>query len=93
MTRLDRRAVGMLAGTVVLVAVMLPLAASREEAFERGWFGTVTPLARPRVGDVVVACRDDHAILSATDFPIEPHLVGMHGSLTPDEMLVPILVA
>jgi hypothetical protein len=66
---------------------------SREEAFERGWFGTVTPLARPRVGDVVVACRDDHAILSASDFPIEPHLVGMHGSLTRDEMLVPVLVA
>jgi hypothetical protein len=33
-TRLDRRAVGMLAGTVVLVAVMVPLAAGREEAFD-----------------------------------------------------------
>jgi hypothetical protein len=66
---------------------------SREEAFGRGWFGTPTPLAHPRVGDVVVACRGDHAILSAADFPIEPRLVGMHGSLTPDEMLVPVLVA
>jgi hypothetical protein len=65
---------------------------SRDEAFARGWFGPATPLARPRVGDVVVACRDDHAILSAADFPIEPHLVGMHGSLTPEEMLVPVLV-
>jgi hypothetical protein len=41
-TRLDRRAVGMLAGTVVLVAVMLPLAAGREEVFDTVLYSTLT---------------------------------------------------
>ncbi len=66
---------------------------SRDEALARGWFGAVTPLARPRVGDVVVACTGDHAVLSKVDFPVEPRLIGMHGSLTADEMLVPVLVS
>ena len=39
-----------------------------------------------------VACRDDAAIVSSTDFPYEKSLVGMHGSLTDAEMLIPILV-
>jgi hypothetical protein len=66
---------------------------TRDEAFARGWFGRETPLARPRVGDVVAACTGDTAILSKADFPVEPRLVGMHGSLTAAEMLVPVLVA
>ena len=33
------------------------------------------------------------AIFSTRDFPYEATLVGLHGSLTPDEMLIPILVA
>jgi hypothetical protein len=31
--------------------------------------------------------------MSTTDFPYENKLVGLHGSLTADEMLIPILVA
>ena len=46
----------------------------------------------PRLGDVVVAGCGDHAIFSSHDFAYETTLVGLHGSLTPDEMLVPILV-
>jgi len=30
--------------------------------------------------------------MSSKDFPFEHKLIGMHGSLTPDEMLVPFLV-
>lgn len=65
---------------------------TRDEAIGRGWFGEVTGPVRPRLGDVVVACRDDHGIFSSVDFGYETTLVGLHGSLSPDEMLIPILV-
>ncbi|WP_183093959.1 alkaline phosphatase family protein [Nocardioides stalactiti] len=65
---------------------------TRGEAIGRGWFGPVDPLVLPRIGDVVVACRGDNAILSTEGFPYEPFLIGMHGSLTDDEMLIPFLV-
>ncbi|MFC4784738.1 alkaline phosphatase family protein [Nocardioides sp. MAHUQ-72] len=64
---------------------------SRETAVARGWFGAVEPSVRPRLGDVVVAARGDTAILSTTDFPYEATLVGLHGSLTSEEMLIPML--
>jgi hypothetical protein len=65
---------------------------SRDEAIERGWFGVVAAEVRPRLGDVVVAAHDDHAIVSTVDFPYENRLVGLHGSLTAVEMEIPILV-
>ena len=46
----------------------------------------------PRLGDVMVACHDDTAIVSTRDFAYEDTLVGLHGSLTSTEMLIPILV-
>lgn len=66
---------------------------SRDEVFTRGWFGPVESQVRLRIGDVVVACHDDLAIMSTADFPYENTLVGLHGSLTRDEMLIPILIA
>ncbi|HET8717524.1 MAG TPA: nucleotide pyrophosphatase/phosphodiesterase family protein [Nocardioidaceae bacterium] len=65
----------------------------RDEALAQGWFGDLDPAVRPRIGDVVVACRGDFAVLSTAAFPYEARLVGLHGSLTPAEMLVPVLVA
>jgi hypothetical protein len=65
---------------------------SRDEAIERGWFGPVVPQVRPRLGDVVVASHGEHAVMSTTDFPYENLLVGLHGSLTPVEMEIPILL-
>jgi hypothetical protein len=65
---------------------------TRAEAIGRGWFGPVDPSVLPRIGDVVVACRDDFAVLSTDGFPYEARLIGMHGSLTHDEMLIPVLV-
>jgi hypothetical protein len=64
----------------------------RDEAVDRGWFGELLGVVRPRIGDVVVACRGDVAVLDTAGFPYEAGLVGMHGSLTPAEMLVPVLV-
>jgi hypothetical protein len=48
---------------------------------------------RPRIGDVLVASNDDHAVLCRSAFPVEAKLVGMHGSLTSAEMLIPVLVS
>ena len=65
---------------------------TRETAIRRGWFGPVDAAVLPRLGDVIVACRDDHAVVSTADFPYENQLVGLHGSLTADEMMIPLLV-
>ena len=65
---------------------------TRDEVIERGWFGSVEDRVRPRLGDVMVACRGDAAIVSTRDFPYENTLVGLHGSLTAEEMLIPVLV-
>jgi hypothetical protein len=54
LTRLDRRAVGMLAGTVVLVAVMVPLAAGREAAFDTVLYATL-PLVLGVVGTLIAS--------------------------------------
>lgn len=66
---------------------------TREQAGARGWFGPVDAGVRLRIGDVVVACHGDTAVMSTQDFPYENTLVGLHGSLTSAEMLIPILVA
>lgn len=65
---------------------------SRDEAVERGWFGEVEARVSPRLGDVMVACHDDVAIFSTSDFPREHQMIGLHGSLTRDEMEIPILI-
>jgi hypothetical protein len=65
---------------------------TREEAIAAGWFGEVQAAVRPRLGDVMVACRGDFSVMSTSAFPYEAKLVGLHGSLTPAEMLVPLLV-
>jgi hypothetical protein len=66
---------------------------TRDDALARGWFGPLEPQVRPRVGDVLVAARGDFSVMSGSAFPYEARLVGLHGSLTPAEMLVPVLVA
>lgn len=64
----------------------------REEAIEAGWFGPqVTGLSSARIGDVVVAMTADFAVMSHQT-PGEFSLVGMHGSLTAEEMEVPLLL-
>ncbi|WP_151082547.1 alkaline phosphatase family protein [Nocardioides cynanchi] len=68
------------------------LVLTRETAIRRGWFGPVSASVLPRLGDVVVACRDDWGIFSSVDFPYELTLVGLHGSLTPAEMRIPLMV-
>ena len=68
------------------------LVLTRDEAVARGWFGEVSASVRPRIGDVVAAARDDWGVFASADFPYEARLVGLHGSLTPVEMRIPLLV-
>lgn len=65
---------------------------TREEAETAGWFGPISGRMADRFGDVVVAMRDQGAILTRK-LAGELGLVGMHGSLTPAEMEIPLLVA
>ncbi len=66
---------------------------TRAQAVAEGWFGPqVSKSIAERIGDVLVVLRDDGAIMTTTQ-PFEFGLVGMHGSLTDDEMRVPLLVA
>lgn len=64
---------------------------TRDEAIDEGWFGPVDDALRERYGHVLVALRDDHAVMTR-QYPRELTLVGMHGSLTAEEMLVPLFV-
>ena len=65
---------------------------TREEAVAQGWFGAEPlPGISERIGDVVAAMRDDWAVMSLA-LPGELGLVGMHGSLTRAEMVIPLLV-
>ncbi|WP_246450102.1 alkaline phosphatase family protein [Allostreptomyces psammosilenae] len=66
--------------------------ASREEAVEAGWFGPrVADRVRGRIGDVVAAARADVAVVASRAEPGETSMVGLHGSMTPTEQLVPLL--
>jgi hypothetical protein len=73
-------------------ALVLP----QEDAVARGWFGppgtSLDTDVSPRVGDVVVACRGDVAVFDSDRFAYETRLVGLHGSLTATEMLIPVRV-
>jgi hypothetical protein len=68
------------------------LVLTREQAVAEGWFGPVRSEVEPRLGDVVVACVGPVAVVSTERFPFEALLVGLHGSLTDEEMYVPLLL-
>ncbi|QDB80764.1 alkaline phosphatase family protein [Georgenia sp. 311] len=64
----------------------------REEAEEIGLFGPLSERHRATVGDVVVATRGLRAVVdSRTQTPSSIALVGVHGSLTPAELEIPLL--
>ncbi|MEV7195523.1 nucleotide pyrophosphatase/phosphodiesterase family protein [Streptomyces sp. NPDC093510] len=66
--------------------------AGRDEAIAAGWFGPhIDQRVYERIGDVVAAAHDDVAIIASEREPKESALVGMHGSMTPVEQLVPLL--
>ena len=63
------------------------------QAVGAGLFGELEPRNEGLVGDLVVAMRGTHAVQdSRTQSAASLTLVGMHGSLTPDEVEIPLLV-
>lgn len=66
--------------------------ASRDEAIAAGWFGPqVDERVYGRIGDVVAAAHDDVVVTASVQEPHESAMVGMHGSMTAVEQLVPLL--
>ncbi|QNG20284.1 alkaline phosphatase family protein [Rhodococcus triatomae] len=67
---------------------------TRAEAIAAGMFGpTVTSVARERIGDVLAFARDRTAVVRHRSEPVLAELIGQHGALTDDELLVPLLLA
>ncbi len=64
---------------------------SRDEAISAGWFGPVEPWLADRIGDVVAAPAGAWAIIASEAEKLESSLIGMHGSLTSADQLVPLL--
>jgi hypothetical protein len=65
---------------------------ARDAAIDEGWFGPrVDPGFAERIGDVVVAMSSDWAITATEREAVDARQIGMHGSMTAAELLVPFL--
>jgi len=67
--------------------------ATRAEAIDAGWFGSVVDdEVAPRIGDVLIAARKRVAYYDGRD-PQRTgrNMIGQHGSITPEETRVPLL--
>ena len=65
---------------------------TRDDAVAAGWFGAVAPANLARIGDVVVAMRGRFAVVDSRR--ARPELLalrGLHGSLSDDEVAVPVV--
>ncbi|MGM1030028.1 MAG: alkaline phosphatase family protein [Actinomycetota bacterium] len=63
--------------------------ATRRQVIDAGWLGEVDADVAPRLGDVFVAARGRGAVYLDGDDPARG-MVGQHGSLTADELRVPL---
>jgi len=67
---------------------------TREEAVHSGIFGRVAPEVRARIGDVIVAARRVVAYYDSRDTNTGARsMIGQHGSLTDEEIRVPLIRA
>ncbi|GAA3070396.1 alkaline phosphatase family protein [Pseudonocardia yunnanensis] len=65
----------------------------RDDAITAGWFGPqVDDRVRPRIGDLVAAAQGTLAMTRSRTEARLSRFIGQHGSLTPHEQLVPLLV-
>jgi hypothetical protein len=66
---------------------------TREEAAATGWFGAVPDRHLARLGDVVVVCGGTHVVVaSRTEPAFVAKMIAFHGSYTPAEMEIPLLL-
>ncbi len=63
--------------------------ATRQQVIDAGWLGLVDPEVAPRLGEVFVAARGRRALYVDAADPGRG-MIGQHGSLTPDELRVPL---
>lgn len=65
---------------------------SREEMSETGWFGEVSPAILSRMGDIFIAARENIAYYDSRSLDSSSQkMIGQHGSITEEELLVPLL--
>jgi hypothetical protein len=63
-----------------------------DDAVAAGLFGPdVTPTARERIGDVIALAMGDGGVVERRKLPRLAAMPGQHGSLTDDDLLVPLL--
>jgi hypothetical protein len=65
----------------------------RDEAVASGIFGPVDDALAPRIGDVVALARGSWAFTATEREPGPSRLAAYHGSLTPTELAIPLLLA
>jgi hypothetical protein len=68
------------------------LVLTRSEAVRTGWFGPVPPWHAGRIGDVVVVCRGPRLVVATRQEPRAAGLVGYHGSVSREEVGIPLIV-
>jgi hypothetical protein len=65
---------------------------TRDEAVRVGLFGpVVSPVALERIGDVIAIAKDGLGVVQRRRESLSSNLVGHHGALTDEELLVPLL--
>jgi len=65
---------------------------AQDEAVDLGLFGpTVTSAARRRIGDLLALAMGDGGVVERRKLPRLSAMPGQHGSVTDDELLVPLL--
>jgi hypothetical protein len=65
---------------------------TRDDAIAAGMFGPeVTPTAYARIGDVIALATGNGGVVERRKLPRLSAMPGQHGSLTDDELLVPLL--
>lgn len=65
--------------------------ATRDDAIDRGWFGSVSDAHRERIGDIIVLPKGERVYFDgrvATAGALS--MIGHHGGMTPAEMVVPL---
>ncbi len=63
---------------------------TRDELITSGWFGAVRDEVRDRIGDVVIAAKGLAAFYPEGE-EAGRSMIGQHGSMTPEELRVPLL--
>jgi hypothetical protein len=65
---------------------------TREDALETGFFGPVDDTAADRIGDIVIAATGGVAFYTSGESDLQSRqMVGQHGSISEDELGIPVV--